>query len=52
MNAQQQAAAIQQVVETMNDMNKTAQENTTGIAQTKTGTQQLHQTALSLRDMI
>ncbi len=52
LNAQQQAAAIQQVVEAMNDLNKTAQENTTGIAQTKTGTQQLHQTALSLRDMI
>ncbi|MDJ0557383.1 MAG: methyl-accepting chemotaxis protein [Microcoleaceae cyanobacterium MO_207.B10] len=52
LNAQQQAGAVQQVVEAMNDLNKTAQENTTGIAQTKTGTQQLQQTALSLRDMI
>ncbi len=52
LNAQQQATAIQQVVGAMNDLNKTAQENTNGIAQTKVGTQQLHQTALSLRDMI
>lgn len=52
LNAQQQATAIQQIGQAMNNLNKAAQETTGGISQTKIGTQQLNQTALSLRDMI
>ncbi|NEP42120.1 MAG: chemotaxis protein [Okeania sp. SIO2H7] len=52
LNAKQQAIAIQQVVDAMNSLNIAAQESATGIAQTKTSTQQLNQTAGNLQSMI
>lgn len=52
LTAQQQAVAIQQVVEAMNALNQTARETTSGITQTKVSTQQLNQAAQDLQVMV
>ena len=50
--AQQQAIAIQQVVDAMNMINLSAGETASGISQTKIGTQQLNQAAQKLNLII
>ncbi|MDF0553598.1 CHASE3 domain-containing protein [Kamptonema sp. UHCC 0994] len=50
--AQQQAIAIQQVVDAMNMINLSARETASGISQTKIGTQQLNQAAQKLNLII
>lgn len=50
--AQQQAIAIQQVVDAMNMINQSARETASGISQTKIGTQQLNQAAQKLNSII
>jgi methyl-accepting chemotaxis protein len=49
---QQQAIAIQQVVEAMNALNLGAQETASGISQTKASTQQLNEAALNLKAIV
>ena len=50
--AQQQVFAIQQVVEAMNSLNLVAKETATGISQVKIGTEDLSQTAQTLKRII
>lgn len=50
--AQQQVLAIQQVVEAMNSLNLVAKETATGISQVKIGTEDLSQTAQTLKRII
>lgn len=52
LNIKQQAAAIQQVVQAMNTINQAAQENASGIGQTKLGTQKLNEATQVLKEMI
>lgn len=52
LNAQQQAAAIQQVVEAMNALNQAAAQTASGISQTKVETQRLNQAALNLKVVV
>lgn len=52
LNAQQQAAAIQQVVEAMNALNQAAAQTASGISQTKVETQTLNQAALNLKAVV
>lgn len=52
LTAQQQATAIQQVVEAMNILNGTAQQTAIGIAETKNSTDQLKSAAESLNQML
>ena len=52
LNARQQSAAIQQVVDTMNTLNVAAKESATGISKTKIGTQKLESAALDLKAMV
>lgn len=52
LTAQQQATAIQQVVEAMNILNGTAQQTAIGIAETKNSTEQLKSAAESLNQML
>ncbi|WP_254565638.1 methyl-accepting chemotaxis protein [Oscillatoria sp. HE19RPO] len=49
LTAQQQAVAIQQVVDAMNILNQSAQETASGITQMKLGIQQLNQSAQNLK---
>jgi len=52
LTAQQQAVAIQQVVDVMNSLNLSAKETASGITQTKVGTQQLNDAAQSLNSIV
>ena len=52
LNAEQQVTAIQQVVDSMNILNASAQENVRGISQVKTRTQELSQAAQNLQDVV
>ncbi|WP_017304180.1 HAMP domain-containing methyl-accepting chemotaxis protein [Spirulina subsalsa] len=52
LSVQQEASAIQQIMQTMNDLSRVSQETVSGITQTKKGTQQLNETAFTLRAMI
>jgi|JI9StandDraft_1071089.scaffolds.fasta_scaffold01279_3 methyl-accepting chemotaxis protein len=52
LTAQQQVFAIQQVVEAMNSLNLVAKETATGISQVKIGTEDLSQTAQTLKRII
>ncbi|MCW6037795.1 MCP four helix bundle domain-containing protein [Spirulina subsalsa FACHB-351] len=52
LSVQQEASAIQQIMQTMNDLSRVSQETVSGITQTKQGTQQLNETAFTLRAMI
>ncbi|MGC9504771.1 HAMP domain-containing methyl-accepting chemotaxis protein [Baaleninema sp.] len=52
LTLKQQVNAVQQVIEAMNSLNTAAQENASGIAQVKVGTQRLNDAALSLKEMV
>ncbi|MEG4069681.1 chemotaxis protein, partial [Microcoleus sp. Pol11C2] len=52
LTAQQQAVAIKQVVEAMNNLNLAAKETASGISQTKVGTQQLNDAAHNLNSIV
>lgn len=52
LNVQQQTSAIQQVVDTMNALNISAQETASGISQTKLATQKLNEAALNLKTVV
>jgi methyl-accepting chemotaxis protein len=52
LTAQQQATAIQQVVEAMNILNNSAQQTAIGIAETKNSTSQLKSAAETLDEML
>ncbi|PLZ39476.1 chemotaxis protein, partial [Fischerella thermalis WC542] len=52
LNLKQQLDAIQQVVQAMDIINKGAQETAAGINQTKLGTEQLSDVALTLKRMV
>ncbi|HEY9850644.1 MAG TPA: methyl-accepting chemotaxis protein [Leptolyngbyaceae cyanobacterium] len=52
LTAQQQAIAIEQVVEAMNSLNQGAGETATGITQTKIGIQKLNQAAQNLKAIV
>ena len=52
LNAQQQAIAIQQVVEAMRVLNIAAAETASGISQVKIGTQNLNETAIALKYLV
>ncbi len=50
--AKEQAIAVQQVIDAMNNINQGAVESATGITQTKIGTQKLNEAALSLKAIV
>jgi methyl-accepting chemotaxis protein len=52
LNAKQQSIAVQQVVEIMNTINHSAQENATGIANTRLSTEQLNKAAQNLQVIV
>lgn len=52
LSAQQQAIAIQQVVDIMNSLNLAARETASGISQTKVSTQQLNDAAKNLQAIV
>lgn len=52
LTAKQQAIAIQQVVDAMVSINQGASETASGLSQTKTSTQQLHEAALALKAVV
>jgi methyl-accepting chemotaxis protein len=52
LNAEQQVTAIQQVVDAMNNLNASAQENVQGITQVKNRTQELSQASRNLQDVV
>lgn len=52
LTAKQQAIAIQQVVDAMMSINRGASETASGLSQTKTSTQQLHEAALALKAVV
>lgn len=52
LNAEQQVTAIQQVVDAMNTLNASAQENVQGITQVKNRTQELSQASRNLQDVV
>ena len=52
LNTQQQAAAVLQVLEAMNALERASQETAAGIGQTRLGTQQLKQVALELKSIV
>ncbi|WP_026098879.1 hypothetical protein [Kamptonema formosum] len=52
LTAQQQAVAIQQVVEAMNAINTGAKEPASGISQTRAGTQNLNEVAQQLKAVV
>ncbi|OCR01826.1 chemotaxis protein [Oscillatoriales cyanobacterium USR001] len=52
LNAQQQAIAIQQVVEAMKILNTAATETASGISQIKIGTQNLQEVSLALKTLV
>jgi len=52
LTSNQQAVAIAQVVEAMNNLNQGASETASGISQTKVGTQRLNDAALALKAVV
>jgi len=52
LTSKQQAVAVQQVVEAMNTLNRSSQENASGVSQIKTGIQQLREAALNLKSVV
>ena len=52
MTSQQQAIAIQQVVDAMNSLNQSAVQTATGITQTKIGIQKLNEAAQNLQTLV
>jgi len=52
LNAKQQAIAIEQVIDAMNNLNTAAHETANGLAQSKIGTQQLNETAQTLKNLV
>ena len=52
LNTKQQAIAIEQVVDAMNDLNKGAAETASGITQSRVGTQTLNKAALNLKSLV
>lgn len=52
LNAKQQAMAIQQVVEAMNNLNNNAQSSSNGMTQIKLGIQKLNDAAFDLKDIV
>jgi methyl-accepting chemotaxis protein len=52
LNLKQQVDGIQQVVQAMDAINKAAKETASGISQTKVGTQQLNEAALTLEHKV
>jgi methyl-accepting chemotaxis protein len=52
LTAQQQAAAIGQVITAMNALNEAAAQTASGISQTKAGIQKLNEAAQSLKDVV
>lgn len=52
LNTQQQADAVLQVLEAMNDLELASQETVAGISQTRLGTEQLKQVALVLKSIV
>jgi methyl-accepting chemotaxis protein len=52
LSTQQQAIAIQQVVEAMNALNLAAKETASGVSQTKVSTQQLNEAAVNLKAIV
>lgn len=52
LNAKQQAIAIEQVVEAMNNINQGASQTASGITQTKVGIQKLNEVAQDLKAMV
>lgn len=52
LNAEQQVTAIQQVVDAMNNLNASAQENVRGITQVKNRTQELSKASRNLQDVV
>lgn len=52
LTARQQASAIQQVLDAMNDLNHSVAQTTAGITQTQASTQKLNQIALNLKALI
>lgn len=51
-NANQQAAAVQQVVKAMNDLNLSARDTASGISQTRMSTHQLNEAVQNLRAVV
>lgn len=52
LNSQEQAVAINQIAQVMNELNQSSQETARGVSQTKQGTQQLNEVALNLQTMM
>jgi methyl-accepting chemotaxis protein len=52
LNTQQQAAAVLQVLEAMNSLERASQETAGGIGQTRVGVEQLKQAALQLKSIV
>ncbi|MEH2459113.1 hypothetical protein [Nostoc sp.] len=52
LTSNQQAIAVQQVVEAMNSLNITARETASGISQIKVGTQRLNDAAQELKAVV
>lgn len=52
LNLKQQVDAIEQVVEAMEAIDRGAKESASGMSQTRVGTEQLNQVALSLKQMV
>lgn len=52
LNTQQQAAAVLQVLEAMNSLERASQETAGGITQTRVGVEQLKQVALQLKSIV
>ena len=52
LNAEQQVTAIQQVVDSMNSLNASAQDNVQGITHVKTRTQELKQASQNLQNVV
>ena len=51
-NAKQQAIAIQQVLEAMNQLNQGAVQTASGISQTRVGTHKLNEAAVDLQTVV
>ncbi|EKD11732.1 methyl-accepting chemotaxis protein [Limnospira platensis] len=52
LNTKQQAMAVEQVIDAMNSLNTAAQETANGLAQSRSGTEQLNNTAIGLKNLV
>ncbi|WP_434222801.1 methyl-accepting chemotaxis protein [Limnospira platensis CENA597] len=52
LNTKQQAMAVEQVIDAMNRLNTAAQETANGLAQSRSGTEQLNNTAIGLKNLV